>query len=516
MRESGPALTLVRARQPQAPGGAPNLVSQFLGRGGSLPAWAALLALALVSARGAEKLIVRNAVIMTVQEGKDPYLGYMVVGEDGRIADIGPGEPPAAFHAPAVVDAGGKFVAPGFISAHSHLFQSPLRGLGVDGTLYGWLQAIDRLNRNSTPDDLYWFSLHGAVDYLRNGITTAYDFTYSGSLGGGQHSVGIGEAYSGPIPDPEPFERSQFKAKVDSGIRFVDSISIVPLGTEAEIRSRFERILAYSRQFSGNPRFLKMAISGWVQLAPARDAAVREATFMRDYGLINQAHFLESPERVDVQREKFAWYRDAGALGPNFIFGHFIQTTPEIVREAAASGASMCWQPTSNGRLGSGVADIVAYRAAGMKVGMGLDDQSCTDISDPFQNMRIGLYAIRDLHKSASALRVKDVLYMHTMGSAEILHVDADLGSLEKGKWADFLVVDPRSPDTGPVHDPVATYVLACGLRNLKQVYVAGDLVVDGIALTRQDEPAIRAQVDSRMARLEGIAIRNEAPPTPH
>ena len=108
---------------------------------------------------------------------------------------------------------------------------------------------------------------------------------------------------------------------------------------------------------------------------------------------------------------------------------------------------------------------------------------------------------------------MRDILRMHTLGSAEILHVDDQVGSLEKGKWADFLLVDPRSPDTGPIHDPVATYVLACGLRNLKQVYVGGELVVDGISLVRQDEHAIRAQVDGRMARLEAIADRNGARP---
>lgn len=464
-----------------------------------------------IPAGAANKLIVKNAFIITVQPGAKPFAGYFVVGEDGRIADIGPGDPPAGVRAAGTLDAQGRFVAPGFISAHSHLFQSPFRGLGYDSTLYGWLAAINRLNQYSTPEDIYWFCLHGSLDYMRNGITTAYDFTYSGGLGGGQNSIGAGEKSDIPTPDQEPYEKSQIQAKLESGIRFIDSVSIVPLGTEDEIRQRFVRVLDYAKQFSGNPRFLKMAISGWVQRAPAKDAAEREARYMRDFGLINQAHFLESPERVADQQAKFAWYRDAGALGPNFIFGHFIQTTPEIVKEAAAAGASMCWQPTSNGRLASGVADIVAYRAAGMKIGMGLDDQSCTDISDPFQNLRIGLYSIRDLYKSASVLSVKDVLFMHTLGSAEILHVEDRLGSLEKGKWADFLVVDPRSPDTGPIHDPIATYVLACGLRNLKQVYVGGELVADGITLAKQDEPAIRSQIDTRIARLEEIASRIEA-----
>jgi len=470
---------------------------------GAVFSMACALAFGTQPLSAANKLLVTHAWILTVQPGETPYRGFLLVGDDGRIAETGRGDPAPGVTAATVVDAQGQFVAPGFVSAHSHLFQSPLRGMGFDQTLYGWLGALHVLLQRTAPEDIYWFSRHGSVDFLRNGITTAYDFTYSGELSGGQKSVGVGEASEVAPPDQEPYEQAQIRAKLDAGIRFVDSVSIVPLGSEAEIRRRFERILAYAKTKSDNPLLLKMAISGWVQLAPTIDGAYREAHFMHDYGLINQAHFLESPERVPEQQAKFAWYKKAGALGPDFIFGHFIQTTPEIVKEAAASGASMCWQPTSNGRLGSGIADIPAYRAAGMKVGVGLDDQSCTDISDPFQNCRIGIYTIRALYKNAHALSVRDMLYLHTMGSAEILGIQKEVGSLEKGKWADFLIVDPRSPDTGPIHDPLATYVLACGLRNLKQVYVAGDLVADGLRMPRQDEGEIRRQVDQRMTRLE-------------
>jgi cytosine/adenosine deaminase-related metal-dependent hydrolase len=397
-------------------------------------------------------------------------------------------------------------VAPGFVSAHSHLFQSPLRGLGSDRTLYGWLDTIHGLVRHARPEDLYWFCRHGAVDFLRNGVTTAYDFTYSGELGGGQKSIGVGEAPPGPPPDQEPFERAQLRAKLDAGIRFVNSISVVPLGSEDEIRRRFGRVMDFARGFSGNPLFLKMAISGWVQRAPGPEAARREVRLMREFGLINQAHFLESPERVPEQQAKFAWYQEAGALGPDFIFGHYIHTTPEIIAATAAAGARMCWQPLANGRLGSGVADIPAYRRAGIAVGMGLDDQSCADLSDPFENLRTGLYAVRDRYQDAAVLSVRDMLYLHTMGSAEILGIADRVGSLEPGKFADFLIVDPREPDTGPVHDPVATYVLACGLRNLRQVYVAGELVADGCTLVRQNEAEIRRQIDARMARLQLLA----------
>jgi cytosine/adenosine deaminase-related metal-dependent hydrolase len=429
-------------------------------------------------------------------------MGYIAVGADGKIAAIGPGEPPRAAQDGPVMDAAGKFVAPGFISAHSHLFQSPLRGLGTDQTLYGWLNAIKQLSEHATPEDLYWFCLHGSVDFLRSGITTGYDFTYSGELGGGQHSIGIGEADASPKVNQEPYEEAQMRAKLDAGLRFINSISIVPLGTEQEIQERVERILQYASRFSGNPLFLKMAISGWVQRASGMESAFREARFMKRYGLMNQAHFLESPERVPEQQAKFAWYRDAGALGPDFVFGHFIHTTPQIVRETAESGACMCWQPCANGRIGSGTADIPALRKAGIKVGMGQDDQSCSDLSDPFQSLRMGLYSIRSMYKDAAVLSPADVLHFHTLGAAEILGVAPKVGSLEVGKFADFLVVDPRHPDTGPVHDPIATYVLACGLRNLQRVYVGGNLVAEGSDLVGFDETTLRREVDARVARL--------------
>jgi cytosine/adenosine deaminase-related metal-dependent hydrolase len=163
------------------------------------------------------------------------------------------------------------------------------------------------------------------------------------------------------------------------------------------------------------------------------------------------------------------------------------------------------WQPTSNGRLASGVANIPRCREVGMRVGVGLDDQSCTDISDPFQNMRFGIYLLRATHKDPAAMAVADMLELHTRGSAEVLGVGDRVGSLEVGKFADFCIVDPRDPDTGPVWDPYGTYVLACGLRNLIGVYVGGALVSDRgrmVGAGAADAAETVSQVHERMARI--------------
>lgn len=362
-------------------------------------------------------LLVVNARLITVPAGTDDpgYIerGWMLV-VDGRIAAIGEGDAPAevrvgelpasalpapatgtssgaeadgtapdpasAASAPEVLDVAGSFVAPGFVSSHSHLFTSGLRGLGVADTLYGWCDSMLGMTSAATPEDVYWSTLHGALDFLGNGVTTAYNFT--DPLQAWEPMVDGKRSGTAQLRQLEYHTRQADGAR-DAGIRFVDSIGMdATAGSDEEILERFGASVAHTRTM--DPDFaLGASIMGQVQWSPRPDAAEIEVEAMRRFGVTNQAHFLESPEAVPLQQAKFALYRDAGALGPDMMFGHFIQTTDEIIEQAAAGGASMSWQPASNGRLASGIALVPEMLAKGMKVGIGLDDQACTDVSDP-------------------------------------------------------------------------------------------------------------------------------------
>ena len=172
----------------------------------------------------------------------------------------------------------------------------------------------------------------------------------------------------------------------------------------------------------------------------------------------------------------------------------------------------MSWQPLSNGRLASGVADIPAYLKAGMKVGMGVDDQCASDIPDPFENMRVGLYAIRDKYEDAASMSVYGVLKFQTLGSATIMRVADKIGSLEAGKFADFNVIDPRRRDTGPVYDPYATLVLACGQSNLERTYIGGELVCLRGEVMGRDFNAVADEVHRR---ADANRVKVEASATP-
>lgn len=457
----------------------------------------------LAPARAAETaLLVRNGLLFTMKPGEEtPFVGYLAVRPDGRIAAVGRGAPPAGLVASRTLDAAGKFISPGFVSAHSHIWQTANRGVGASGTLNAWWGACSRYIEATTPEDLYWYTLHGSLDFVKSGITTAYNFTFDGSRWTG---------YNGPTvaPIPGPWEEEQFRGELDSGMRFVHSFSIPYFETPEKNHAKVVAFIEMTKAHASNPGFLKLSVQGTVAFATDKSWAKVEAAYMREFGLDNEMHMFEPPDQVADQVEKFHWVEEAGMLGPNLFFGHFIHVTPEIISEVGAAGANMSWQPLSNGRLASGVADIPRCLKAGMKIGMGVDDQAASDVPDPFENMRTGLYAVRDKYESAAVLSPLDVLRFHTIGSATVMHVADKVGSLEVGKYADFLVINPRDRDIGPVYDPCASLVLACTQMNLEQVYIGGSLAAERGKIIGKDFERASQEVHRRSEairdRLDG------------
>ena len=459
----------------------------------------AALIFAQVSATAPAKLMVKNAFILTMAAGqREPVKGYLVVGEDGRLLTVAAGDPPPGLQAAQSLDAGGHWVIPGFISAHSHLWQSAFRGLGADQTLMGWIDALYKPAAKYSAEDMYWFTLDGALDHLQHGITAAYNFNYGASSTG----------RTNPTVALDEFDRNDFRAEMDSGIRFVHGLSVgraTALGVQPsygaeQARAPLKAFLDWTSKQPKSSNFLSVMINGGTAFNDTYQQALMEKQLGDEFHLGNQTHYLEPPETQFEQQSKFRWFMDSGLLSKQLIFGHFIHTNSFILAESAKAGAGMSWNPLSNGRLASGVADIPAYLKAGIRVGMGVDGEASADLADPFENMRTGLYAIRDKYENATIMSPYDVLRLQTMGSADVLGVADRLGSLEPGKLADFLVIDPTRFRT--IFDPYASLVFVAGERDLERVYVGGDLLVQNGAMLKQDMVKERAKVSKRVAAL--------------
>jgi 5-methylthioadenosine/S-adenosylhomocysteine deaminase len=424
------------------------------------------------------KLLVKNAFILTMaKDQRDPVKGYLLVGEDGRLLAVAAGDPPAGQQAKEILDAGGHWVIPGFISAHSHLWQSAFRGVAADKTLMAWIDALYTPAAKASPDDMYWFTLDGALDHLQHGITGAYNFNFEARTRGRN------------VVTADEYDQSGFRAETDSGIRFVHGMSV---GRATE--------LGVQPSYGATQARVPVMISGLTAFNNTYQQALMEKQLGDEFHLANETHYLEPPETQYEQQSKFRWFMDSGLLSKQLIFGHFIHTNSFILTETGKAGAAMSWNPLSNGRLASGVADIPACLKAGIRVGMGVDGEASADIADPFENMRSGLYAIRDKYENATIMSPYDVLRLHTMGSADVLNVADRLGSLEQGKLADFLVIDPTRFRT--IFDPYASLVFVADERDLERVYVGGDLLVQNGTFLKQDVSKVRVEVKQRVAAL--------------
>lgn len=432
------------------------------------------------------RILVKNGTLFTLQADEtSPQRGFLLAGEDGKILRVGYGDPPPGIRAEQVLDATGKMIVPGFVSAHSHLYQAVLRGLAVDKPLGDWVDAVKRYSTKAPPADRYYATLYSCYDLLRHGITTAFNFNDSN-----------GEA---------EIDAEALNAELASGMRFIHGYCLPMRGTRESRLRDFESFYSYSRTFAGKrTTFLAIALGGYACFNDDRDYIMLEGEIMAKHGLFNQAHYLEpaDPAQVQAQRSKFGLFAESGELGPRLSFGHLVHADDAILSRIAAAGAGMVWNPLSNGRLGSGTPDIPRIRGLGIRIGMGVDGQASADIADPFENMRSGLYSMRARYEDAAVLSPRDVLGFHTLGGADVIGVSERVGSLEKGKYADFLVIDPHRMETGPVFDPYGTLVLACGTPNIERVYVGARLVVENGVSTNPDFARVCAEVNARMARL--------------
>lgn len=450
------------------------------------------LALFWVEVSRADQWIRSDFILTMVNGASEPVDGHMRISSDGRIVAVGEGEP-SLREGDDLIDARGKIVLPGFVSGHNHLWQSAFRGLASDQELYGWLRSLHWTYGDHFQDgDMYQFTLYGALDQLANGITTTLN-----------HSQNVAPTYEHYL--------EQFEAEMDAGQHFV--FSYVLDQNESEPENRKAKFLSLIDETARRPAphaCLGFGLHG-VGIYRSMEFHHEEVALAKELDLDMQIHYLEEKaESLENGQGRFQGLAEKGGVWDGLVYAHFIHVTKEILDTSAKAGAKMIWNPLSNGRLASGLADIPRYLSAGLKIGMGVDGSASGDVCDPFQNMRMGMYALRMRDSKASVMSSYDILRLHTLKTAEVLEVDDRVGSLKSGKYADFLIVQPESP----VFDPYATLALATSASDIESVWVRGRKLVENGRLLNHDMTGIKKEVAHRVARIVSDQSANQHSPS--
>lgn len=436
-------------------------------------------------------ILLQGGTVLTLDPQATVLPGMDVLVEDGRIRHVGPlpGRPPGT----RVLDVSGSLVLPGLIQGHLHLGQTFFRGLAEGRRLLDWLrERIWPLEAAHDDESAYWCGMLGAAECLLGGTTTIQD-------------IGIG-----------PGARGLLKALADSGLRafagpcLMDSGATLPDG----LRQDTDRALADAEslaagfdgseggrlRFALNPRFILTCSDPlW---AGIRDLALRRGWPVHTHALEQQDE-TAAVRRLKGGRDEVEYFADQGLLDADMRLAHGVWLTAGHLEQARSARWSVVHCPSSNLKLGSGVADLVAIRRAGVPVGLGTDGAACSNHLDNLQEIRLAAL-LQKVRHGPDAFSGLDALRLATSEGARALNLQDEVGTIEPGKAADLLVLAPSRSElwAAPQADPHDVVAFGASRASVKHVLVAGRLLVEDGRLTHLDLDEILRQSSRSLADL--------------
>ena len=459
------------------------------------------------------RLLVHDArLVATMDDARRRLPGGWVLVEDDRIAAVGTGAPPAE----AVdrrLDARGKVVLPGLVNTHHHLPQTLTRNVPrvQEAPLFRWLVELYEVWRVASEESVDVAARVGLGELLLTGCTTSTDHLYLFPRG------------------QERLIDVEIAAARDLGIRFHPTRGSMSRGRSQgglppdDVVQDEDAILADSRRLIREYHDPRPRAMTRIALAPCSPFSVtdglmrRTADLAREHGVRLHTHLAETKDEETYCLETYGvrpveYVRRMGWLGPDVWMAHSVHLSPEEVALLGSTRTGVAHCPSSNFRLGSGVAPVRALLEAGAPVGLGVDGSASNDSSNMLAEARQALLAHRIGADPSRWLTAEDVLWMATRGGALCLGRD-DIGSLEVGKAADLVLIDTRRLSyAGASSDPLAALVFTPFPEPVDTVIVNGRIVVEGGELVGVDVPALVARAD---AVSEGM-LRRAAAATGH
>ena len=416
-----------------------------------------------------------------------------LVARGGFIEAVGTGAPPRAADGLPPHDARGGIATPGLINTHHHFYQTMARAYtpGNDLPLLPWLARMNRLWPRFTDRDLHLCSQLALAEMMLTGCTTAADHHYVVPRGSG-------DCFG-----------AQFQAAAEMGVRFHGGRGSMDVRSgligDWAIQSADE-ILADGERLRG--QFPDPAPGSWRQvfLAPcAATSASREllresAAFARAHGLGLHSHCGETADEDAFSLERFGlrpveYFADCGWDFEGVWFAHGIHFSDEEVRWLGSRRIGVAHCPHANMRLGSGICRVNDLRAAGAKVGIGVDGSASNDSGHVLGELRQALMLCR-VRYGAGSMSALDALALGTTGAADLLR-RPDLGVLERGRCADVAIFPAVDLFSSGRENPVDALLL-CWARQVESLVVGGRVRIDGGCFVDLDLAALIARHTAR------------------
>jgi cytosine/adenosine deaminase-related metal-dependent hydrolase len=448
-------------------------------------------------------------VVVTMDDAGTEIAGGSVLFEDGVITWVGKGEPPGT-HTTERIDGRGTVALPGLINAHHHLYQTLTRVRALDQGLFGWLRALYPIWAGIDEEWEWAAARVGLAELALSGCATTTDHHYVFP----KASDGIG------------LLAAEIRAAREIGLRFHPCRGSMDLGSSQgglppdAIVQAADDILAQTeeavRKFHDPApgSMLRIAVAPCSPFSVTQRLMRESACLARRLGVRLHTHIAETLDEeayclATFGRRPLELLDDLGWLGPDVWLAHCVHLDAQGIRRMAESTTGVAWCPTSNLRLGSGIAPVRALLDARARVGLGVDGSASNDGGNLLAEARMGMLTTRanaagtgsatGTINPAGTLSAREVLRVATRGGAACLGRD-DIGSLEAGKRADVALFSVDGVGFAGAEADLVAAVVYCSPQRVRYLFVEGRPVVRKGRLISADEDAIAAE-GRRMGR---------------
>jgi cytosine/adenosine deaminase-related metal-dependent hydrolase len=430
-------------------------------------------------------------VVVTMDDAGREFAGGSILIEDGSIVWIGAGTPEEELALGAErVDGRGAVALPGLINTHHHLYQTLTRVQAVEHGLFGWLKTLYPIWAGLDEEWVWVAARVGLSELALSGCSTTTDHHYIFPPG----RAGLLEA--------------EIRAAREIGLRFHPCRGSMDLGVSRgglppdEITQDRDAVLSETEEAvrrHHDPRpgsMLRIAVAPCSPFSVTRELMEASATLARRLGVRLHTHIAETFEEEAYCRETYGrrpleLLDDLGWLGEDVWLAHCVHLSPGDIGAMTSTRSGVAWCPTSNMRIGSGIAPVRALLDAGARVGLGVDGSASNDAGDLLAEARMGMLVQRVGRPTAMSAR--EALRVATRGGAACLGRD-DIGTLEAGKRADIALFDVEGLGFAGAEADLVAALLFCAPRGVRDLFVDGRRVVENARLRGADERSVAAE----------------------
>ena len=411
------------------------------------------------------KTLYTGGYVVTMDDAGTEYADGWLLEEDGLVVELGDGEPPEA---DTRSELHGALVTPGFVNTHHHLYQSLTRARAQEADLFTWLRELYPVWARLDAEAEYAAAKYGLAELMTSGCTTVFDHHYVFP-----HGVdGLIEA--------------QMQAAKELGVRLIPSRGSMDLGESDgglppdSLVEEPDAILADTERLAA--KYPELVVAPCSPFSVTGGLMRESAELARRLGLQLHTHLAETVEEEEYCRELYGcrpvdYLGELGWLEGDVWCAHCVHLKDADIAAFAAGGVGVAHCPTSNLRLGAGIARVRELLDAQVRVGLGVDGSASNERGDLSLEVKQALLVAR-ARGGPAALTAREALRLGTRGGAEVLGRE-DIGSLEPGKSADFAIWADDWIFSG-AEDPVAALVFG-GPRTASGLVVAGRHVLESV-----------------------------------